>query len=723
LVILVSLLAIIFSAFFLREQVKPYRLITAIAPEHPLRKNYETFVHDYDDENKLYISLHTGRETPWAESIQAIKKIRQELLTIRFVNDVFDLTSAQYPKAVGPHFKLESFLAVDGTLKPESAGYLDNQLFQGMYVNQERNAFLLTVVLQTNFDRRLSKNILAEIYSILEQHNTKSSYTYHILGDLYQQTQFQLEIQKSNLQVLPVFILLILLSFYFFFRSWGVAASALFIIGMSYLGTVLFIAWWEKSLSPLASMSLFFVFVIATSDLVHYFSALQKEGESGGAKIFWPCFMTSITTFIGLASLLFSEIVPVFNFGLYCCCGTVVAFLSTFYFLPTLIKVFNVKIPPLKSNRYLRQPHLLYKYIRPRRWKIVATYFILGILSIASLSRLTFQDSFLEVFTKDHPLTKSVQAFKQDFGFAGNLELLLLGDSEKLESPQEQKLLQDLDLELRALENVTGIASTTVIRQFMQATTPSEQGDFENSLRAMRDSGLFKNLFPFFKNQLRWIVRLRSLNSQEIDKTCSQIRGILEQPKYAGHFRHEITGYTKVRLGVMVMIFESFYFSLLLTVLGIYLSFVVYYKSFRLALLAMVPNLFPLVAMYGVAAYFDVPIDYNLVILNSAVLGIGVDDTIHFLHYLLHTNDRTKNESRVKRSLYAMYAPMTRSTYLFFCAFPTFFLTDFRLFHNIAIFLMIGLFLALLSDMVFNPAFLLILRDGKFLRKKISLSS
>ncbi|MBI2520814.1 MAG: hypothetical protein HYV97_10370 [Bdellovibrio sp.] len=679
-------------------------------------------MHEYDDENKLYISLSIQEGTSWIGMIQALKKIRAEILSIRFVDDVYDLSSAQYPKAVGPHFKLESFLLDNGELRPESAGYLDNQLFQGMYMSKEHNAFLMTIVFKSNFDRRLSKNVLAEIESILKLHQN-SLYTYHLLGDLYQQTQFQLEIQRSNLQVLPIFILLILLSFYYFFRSWGVSAAALFIIGMSYLGTVLFIAWWEKSLSPLASMSLFFVFVIATSDLVHYFTALQRKGEEGAALVFWPCFMTSLTTFIGLASLLFSEIVPVFNFGLYCCCGTVVAFVCTFYFLPILIKIFNIKITSVQSNRDLVQPHLLYKYIKPRRWKIVLTYFILGILSIACLSRLTFQDSFLEVFTKDHPLTKSVEAFRRDYGFAGNLELLLLADSEKLESVEYQELLQNLDQELRALDNVTGIASATVIRQFIQASTPPGQGDVENSLRSMRDSGLFKNLFPFFKNQMRWIVRLRSLNSQDIEKTSSQISTILAKPKYREFFGHEITGYTKVRLGVMVMIFESFYSSLLLTVLGIFLCFTLYFKSFRIAIFAMVPNLFPLVAMYGIAAYFNVPIDYNLIILNSAVMGIGVDDSIHFLHHLLNTNNRTMLESRVKRSLYFMYAPMTRSTYLFLWAFPTFFITDFRLFHNIAIFLMVGLFLALVADVVFNPAFILILRDGKFLQKKISLSS
>ncbi|MEK6625087.1 MAG: hypothetical protein AABY86_08970, partial [Bdellovibrionota bacterium] len=201
-IILLSILAIVFSAYFLREQVKPYRLITAISSDHPLRKNYETFVHDYDDENKLYISLRIQEGTAWLELIHALKKIRADLLTIRFVDDVHDLTSAQYPKAIGPHFKLESFLDDAGQLRPESAGYLDNQLFQGMYVNYARNAFLITVVFKPNFDRQLSKNILTEIYSILDLHNKKSLYHYHLLGDLFQQTQFQLEIQKSNLRVL-----------------------------------------------------------------------------------------------------------------------------------------------------------------------------------------------------------------------------------------------------------------------------------------------------------------------------------------------------------------------------------------------------------------------------------------------------------------------------------------------------------------------------------------
>ena len=174
-----------------------------------------------------------------------------------------------------------------------------------------------------------------------------------------------------------------------------------------------FIAWWEKSLVP--SECLFFVLslplLIWFIILLLYSSQVRRSARCFGV------FMTSLTTLLTSFTSL-SEIVPVRNFGLLLLRNGGGS--KYLLFSSTLIQIFKIRIIPLKSNRYLVQPHLLFKYIKTRKAKIVGAYFILGILSIASLSRLTFQDSFRSVY-KDHPLTKSVSVFKQDYGLLATL--------------------------------------------------------------------------------------------------------------------------------------------------------------------------------------------------------------------------------------------------------------------------------------------------------------
>jgi len=697
------------AGVFLSQQVKPYRVISAIDPSNPVRRNYEEFVRLYQDENKLHILVQFDQKIPTSEMILAVKKLRQRLETIRYIDEISEINNATYPSVNGNSFKFVPFVSNRGLISSRAENILRHSPFDSLYLGRSHNSYLLNIVFKKEMPKKIGRKIMAEITHDLEDMSSDIDAKYFILGDLFQQSEFQTQIQKNNIKVLPFFILAIVLAFYFFFRSYGVALLALFIIGVCYISTVLFIAWWESALSPLGSMSLFFVFIISTSDLVHYFTSLQKNPNAGGHDVFKPCILTSITTFVGFSSLILSDLIPVRDFGMYCCMGIVVGFLTTFYLLPLLIEIFNVKVPTTDSRSQHLAPYRLLCFVQ--RFKLYIVIFFLGMAGTSSffLNKTFFEHNFLQMFSQKHLLSRSVKVFKQEFGFSGNLELIIHAPEELLNSVEGRSKLSQIDKAIRDVPNVVDILSAHSLLLFLENGLGLGNSQSMQVFTGMREVGIFSNLFPLFRNETRWIVRLASLDSKDLLKTENAINEIFTLNKDNNELRPEITGYAQVRLAVTKMVFESFFKSLGLTFIGIFLCFWIYFKSFKFAVLGMIPNIFPIMAIYGLAGYFRIPIDYNLVILNSAVLGIGVDDTIHFLHFFKEESWRGSIKAMVKRSVFKTYSPLTKTTYLFLLAFPAFFLTEFRLFHQISLFLMFGLGLALLADIVFMPALLLCL--------------
>ena len=136
-------------------------------------------------------------------------------------------------------------------------------------------------------------------------------------------------------------------------------------------------------------------------------------------------------------------------------------------------------------------------------------------------------------------------------------------------------------------------------------------------------------------------------------------------------------------------------------------------------MLAMLPNILPLIFISGVMGILGLKVEGNLVLLICISFGIAVDDTIHFLYAMKRAQNNGANQHQsISTAFKETSNALLGTTMVFVLSFPTFFLADLKLFRQMGLFIMLALLIALLADFIVLPALFSLLNKGT--REKVS---
>lgn len=706
-IILSIIIFLVGGGYFLVTNIKPYRIIDSLSKDHPIRKDFERFGRLYPNENTIYLLVKDDVGVADPNFIKKIRELVKELQQVRFLKAIDSFTTAKYPVKENKSFKLLS-LAEGNVLTPTDKKVFSLPPYSDLFFTQNKKGAILYLTVMDEVPLKKRSKIVSSIEQVIQNHNLAGKA--FLMGDLVVQKEIQKEVRFSNLILLPFFTLGLLLLFYFFFRSMKISLLSLFTLGLSYLATLFFIAFWERSLGPIGSISLFFVFAIATSDLVHFFSAYDNTLKRA-PRVILPCLLTSATTLIGFLSLTLSPLVKVSNLGLYCSFGIIVAYFATFFLMPFIIRLFEIELVSLTTNQLRANVDKYSLFLINKKNWIVTLFFIPLLFTPFVIKPLHFDDRFLDIFVEDHTLSVSANEFVKEAGFVGAIELIIKEDRNLWFTKMGLNTSDELEKDILGFENVKNVLSYKQIPLFMH-----EMGlDIDESLRISKlldQFGGFKAFLPNLEGEMRVQIFLKSLNTADIQGLKKKIIDLLRSKYKITENRFHFTGYSIVREEVSTLLYESFLISLGFTFVGVFLFVLVYFRSFKISLLGMIPNILPIFTLYVISILFNVNMDYNLIIMNALIIGIGIDDTIHFLHFFSKSK-KTSIPEKIKDTLENTLYPLTKTTVALIFCFPLLFLTPFKLYHNLALFLVLGFSIALICDLVLLPSLLLILNGCK----------
>ncbi len=134
------------------------------------------------------------------------------------------------------------------------------------------------------------------------------------------------------------------------------------------------------------------------------------------------------------------------------------------------------------------------------------------------------------------------------------------------------------------------------------------------------------------------------------------------------------------------------------------------FKSLRLATLAILPNLFPVLFIFGVMGAAKIPISSGSAMVATIALGIALNDTIHFmLHYRMRTRMQGMPiQEAVNETLAHLGRPLVWTSLVHMAGFAIFLLTDFIPLFQFGLLSSIAMFAALIGDLVLLPNLLLV---------------
>jgi predicted RND superfamily exporter protein len=365
---------------------------------------------------------------------------------------------------------------------------------------------------------------------------------------------------------------------------------------------------------------------------------LAKQALSNVIK---PAFYATLTTIIGFASLFTSPTAALKEFSLLASAGVLFLFLFSFLFSSLLL--------PLQ-----KKPGTVYKkdigfwmgnfseHIIKRSAAYVVFSIGIVVLSVAGMGRLNNDMSVIDYFPKDNQVIVDHEFMLKNWGEYYPVDLTLEAkDTAGFRNGKLVQALLNFDKELSSNPLVKGHFDFTVLMErYAQITFRKELGKIlESPLMAKPFINGFLNQLKAKSNGIitpdmlkaRLIFTVPVVSIREMERNFSLINDIAKK-HFHGVGTMSVSGYPSLYIKVMNYAFDSMKSSLYTSFLLVLVTLILMLRNIRTAIIALVPNVFPVILLLGFLGFSRINLDLATCTVTAIVMGIAIDDTIYFLH-------------------------------------------------------------------------------------------
>lgn len=446
--------------------------------------------------------------------------------------------------------------------------------------------------------------------------------------------------------------------------------------------------WWTEAtlvignlqLSMVSSMLNSLVTIIGIATVAHvavHFQALQRENVPRPdairrtmvellPAIFWTC----ATTAAGFLSLLTSEIAPVRSFGIMMALGTLMVLIASTVLLPGGMSLGYLRQPSKQSDdkglaRKLKQvAQMNERYPKRILWGSL----IFVIFSAAGFSRLTIETDFSKNFRDSSEIVKALDFVETRLGGASTWEVNFPAPSQlnKEYLDRVRALAEDLQqvnppdkTQLTKVISITDTLDFVPSKPFASDPIQSKLDQIED-LQADFESSLYN------PEQGRMRIVLRALERQSAEEKLSLIHKVdaLAKKHFPGSETKEsdqeskaVDGEPGKAAGIFILLaylidslLRDQLYSFLLAATSIWLIMSLAFRSLKLGLISMVPNLFPIVVVIGVMGWTGLTLNIGTAMIASVSMGLTTDSSIHFISSFLRARSRGASTDEALRS-------------------------------------------------------------------------
>lgn len=468
--------------------------------------------------------------------------------------------------------------------------------------------------------------------------------------------------------------------------------------------------------------------LVGFTDGVHMMTQIRKyrsEGLSGKEsaiaamdEVGTACFLTSLTTAIGFGSLGWAHHDIVREFGWCCVLGVVITFIAVISAIPLACSSWLGRSVHQGHSRGLIESNIS-KLNFMMDWVLSypKTFTVVGIGLTAICLAIAFQLKPDERLLNAIPnrSTEAQALRRMDLAFGGlETATVKIGWNAEVpdDSPEIIKVNEEVDAILKS-ESVLG--SPLGIVDLINALPGSGRPSEKSSMAELLPPQLKRAFLRIEDREASIVFRLQDIgiaNYGPVFKRIEeQLRVVMDKHP---NFNAELAGNAIWRWKNLYQIILDLLSSLGSAAIIIFVSLAIAYRSVKIGLISVVPNIFPL-ALTATGMYlFDSPLEIISVLAFTVCLGIAVDDTIHFLtRYKEERKKCPDNRTAIYRSFTGVGSACIMTTLVLVCGFSTVFWSDTREHHIFASMGGATIAFALIGDLIFLPAMLAVFCSEK----------
>ncbi|MDM8515497.1 MMPL family transporter [Desulfobacterales bacterium HSG16] len=475
---------------------------------------------------------------------------------------------------------------------------------------------------------------------------------------------------------------------------------------------------WEVTVisSNFISLQLIITLAIVIHLIVRYRELIAKNPDADSKTLILetvrtkitPCLYAALTTIAGFSSLMLCDILPVIHFGWMMSAGIVLSLFLTFILFPAGLML-------LKKDSHNAEPRKIFKFsitaffakfTEANGKLILVVTAIVFTLSVMGMSRLVVENSFIDYFKKSTEIYQGMKVIDQKLGGTTPLDVILeFDDIEQMADESETDEYEDdfddpyadtaddpfadpyekedtekywfTDENMETVERVhdyldnlpeTGkVLSLGVLLKIARRLNKGITLDsYELSILYTKLPEKFKKiiLMPFVsikENEVRFSVRIKdSLKNLKRDALLKQIKSDMVNNLELKEDKVHLAGAMVLYNNMLQSLFKSQVLTLGLVAFSLLFMFFILFRSIKVSLIALFPNLFASGSVLGVMGWMNIPLDMMTITIAAISIGIAVDNTIHYIHRfkveIKKDNDYYKTLHRCHESIgHAMY--------------------------------------------------------------------
>ncbi len=701
----------------LRFQSSVYDLAIEGLPETEAYARFKTL---FGTEEIILVVVRTA--DVFAEgTFEALGGLSRQLTEIEGVRRVISLPSIRKQMDLTARWSTAEFREV---IRPLA-------LFEKNLVSADGKATVLSLVLE---DIQEKGRVVAAVRQVLSQ--AAGGLSPYQIGLPVVSAALAESIERDFLTLPPLALLVMAAILYAFFRSLiavVVPAACLLMVLAWTLG------WMALSGTPLSMLTMIVpVFLIAVGTayslyiLSEYARALRDSASRREAvfrafsRTGFPTVLALATTVVGLASLLLNRIPAIQEFALFSCLGMIGLLAVLLGFLPALLLTLPAGnlggARPGGELRWLQQALAGVVRLNLRHQKLTLSLAALAVaFAGAGVLRLKIETNPISYFRQDAPVYRHFQDVRRDLAGSFPMNVVLDGGAEDFfEDPRQVARIARVQ---EALETVPGVDKAISFADYLKLVNyvthrfdpagyrlPKEGYELRmlmNSYKSLLGQDLFERFMSPDLSRTTILLRTHLASSRDFLAAREEIRDRLKSAGLAD-LGGQATGLGLVIAQSSHLLAQGQIRSLSLTLLVIAALMLLLFMSARVALISLLPNLFPIIVCFGLMGWLGIEVSPVTSLIACVAIGLAVDDTIH---YLFRYNREFRLDADKDRALRDTVAgvgpPMVFTTLTISLGFGVLLLSSFKPTALFGALMIVTMGSALIGDLILLPSLML----------------
>ncbi|WP_204344817.1 efflux RND transporter permease subunit [Psychroserpens algicola] len=688
-ILVIIILATLFFSYQWKHMRFTYTEANLLPDDHEVNITYNGFLDIFGEEGNLIILGVKDSTLFTVEKLNAWNQLSEDFKAYEEVETVVSLNDLQklVKNDTTEKFDLIPFIK-DSITSIEQIDILQEELFKkypfydNFLFNTETKTIRTAIYLKKDIVNTSARKdfIMLTLDKKIKAFEATTDLDVRISGMPYIRT-----LNSQNIvDEIGLFIGLALgvtsLIFFLFFRSFRATFISLIVVCVGVMWTFGILGLLNYEITVLTALIPPLIIVIGIPNCIFLINKYQHEVKLHGnkvkslqrviTKIGNATLMTNVTTASGFATFILTESKLLKEFGIVASLSILAIFILCLLIIPIIYTFL-----PYPKERHLE--HLnkrwiggfvnwIERMVREQKIAIYVTSLVLIIASIIGIYKIKISGSLIEDMPKEEAFFKDIRFFEEEFD--GIMPLEIMVDTKrkkgvmKLSTLKKMEQVEELIEEIPELSRPISVVS--LVKYSKQAyyngnpkyyQLPTSQ---ENSFilayakNSSSDVNLLQNFVDSTGQYARITTFMKDVGTDKMERIEEDLQNKIKkvfQP--ADRYNVTMTGKALVFQKGTKYLVKNLAISLSLAILLISLFMAYMFRSLRMIIVSLIPNVLPLVITAGLMGYLGVPIKPSTILVFSIAFGISVDDTIHFL--AKYRQELQSNHWKIRKSVYA----------------------------------------------------------------------